>query len=259
MTKELVKLTPQAPSTVVDLQRMGALLASSGYFKDARDMAQAAVKIQAGAELGIPPVAAMSSIHIVEGKPTLSAVLMGALVKRSGRYNYRVVEHTSEKCVIAFFEDKEQVGVSSFTYDDAQAAGVTRNPTWNKYRRNMLFARAMSNGCRWYCPDVFGGPIYTPEELGEQRVNAEGEVQVVEQPAPAPVAPVVDAVVEPKPQMTESELRAAIGAELNRLGLEGEDRKRTVVEVLGFRPIVVDDLVTVLETLREYPTPTKEG
>ena len=30
----------------------------------------------------------------------------------------------------------------------------------------------------------------------------------------------------------------------------------TVVEVLGYRPLTTDDLATVLETLREYPTPT---
>ncbi|KAF5276407.1 hypothetical protein FQR65_LT16339 [Abscondita terminalis] len=29
----------------------------------------------------------------------------------------------------------------------------------------MLFARAISNGVKWYCPDVFSGPVYTPEEL----------------------------------------------------------------------------------------------
>ena len=235
-------------------------------------MAQAAVKIQAGAELGIPPVAAMSSIYIVEGKPTLSAVLMGALVKRSGRYNYRVIEHTNDKCSILFFEDKEQIGTSTFTYEDAQAAGVVRNQTWTKYRRNMLFARAMSNGCRWYCPDVFGGPIYTPEELGEQRVNADGEVQVIETPKPqkqevsaAPSTPFGAAGAATHTPATvavggsESELREAIGKELTRLGLEGEERKRTVVEVLGYRPLTVDDLATVLETLREYPTPAKEG
>jgi hypothetical protein len=255
MTKELARIAPNAPTNVADLQRLGALLSASGYFKDARDMAQAAVKIQAGAELGIPPVAAMSSIYIVEGKPTLSAVLMGALVKRSGRYNYRVTEHDNDHCTIVFTEDKEQIGTSTFTYEDAQAAGVARNPTWNKYRRNMLFARAMSNGCRWYCPDVFGGPIYTPEELGEQRVNADGEVQVIE--AQKPAAPVVVPVIEQPQQMTETELRAAIGAELTRLRLEGEERKRTVVEVLGYRPLTVDDLKTVLETLKEYSN--KEG
>jgi hypothetical protein len=29
----------------------------------------------------------------------------------------------------------------------------------------MLFARAISNGVKWYTPDVFSGPVYTPEEF----------------------------------------------------------------------------------------------
>jgi hypothetical protein len=29
----------------------------------------------------------------------------------------------------------------------------------------MLFARAISNGVKWYCPDIFSGPVYVPEEM----------------------------------------------------------------------------------------------
>jgi recombinational DNA repair protein RecT len=49
---------------------------------------------------------------------------------------------------------------------DAKAAGLDGKDVWKKYPRNMLFGRAMTNGCRWYCPDIFGGKsVYTPEEL----------------------------------------------------------------------------------------------
>ena len=40
----------------------------------------------------------------------------------------------------------------------------------------MLFARAMSNGVRWYCPDVAMAPLYTPDELGAQVDGESGEV-----------------------------------------------------------------------------------
>ena len=30
----------------------------------------------------------------------------------------------------------------------------------------MLFARALSNGARWFCAGIFGGSVYTHEELG---------------------------------------------------------------------------------------------
>jgi hypothetical protein len=39
----------------------------------------------------------------------------------------------------------------------------------------MLFSRALSNGVGWYCPDLFIGAVYTPEELGAE-VDGEGDV-----------------------------------------------------------------------------------
>jgi len=39
----------------------------------------------------------------------------------------------------------------------------------------MLFARAISNGAKWFCPDIFGGPVYTPDELGAE-VDEEGDI-----------------------------------------------------------------------------------
>jgi hypothetical protein len=35
----------------------------------------------------------------------------------------------------------------------------------------MLFARAISNGVKWYTPDVFAGPVYVPEEMENIQVT----------------------------------------------------------------------------------------
>ena len=75
-------------------------LAKSGYFKDARDVSQAMVKVMLGQELGLSPVTSMMSIYIVEGKPSLSAQLMLALVKASGKYDYRVLDSTDKRAEI---------------------------------------------------------------------------------------------------------------------------------------------------------------
>lgn len=162
-----------------DLFRLGKVLATSGYFKDAKDEAQAVVKVLAGQEIGIGPVAAMIGIHVVDGKPTFSARLMASLIKRSGRYNYRVKtpdEKRDQECAIEFFEDKESIGLSTFTMKDAERADLNGKDVWKKYPRNMLFARAMSNGFNWYTPDLSNGlPVYTPEEMGAE-VDADGEI-----------------------------------------------------------------------------------
>jgi hypothetical protein len=163
----------------LSLQDLGTVLAKSGFFADTRDAGQAIVKVLAGRELGLGAIAAMTGIYIVKGRVTLSANLMAALVKRSGKYNYRILEHTEKVCEIAFFEGKEEVGRSRFTLEDAKRAG-TQN--MEKYPKNMLFARAMSNGVKWFCADVTGGPIYTPDELGAQ---VDGDGDVIEMPAQA--------------------------------------------------------------------------
>ena len=158
---------------LADTMQLGKVLAASGFFADARGEAQAVVKVLAGRELGFGPVASMTGINIIAGRVALSANLMAAAVKRSGHYNYRVVELTDDVCRIDFFvKDHDRLGSSTFTKADALRAG-TKN--MDKFPRNMLFARAMSNGVRWYCPDVTGGPVYTPEELGAN-VNEEGEI-----------------------------------------------------------------------------------
>jgi len=144
---------------------LGKLIFESSMFKDVTATAQAAVKVLAGRELGIGPVQAMSGLHVIQGKVVLSAALMASLILRSNRYDYKVTEHDETACVIEFFREGKLIGVSSFSMDDARKAGLASSPTWKNYPRNMLFARAVSNGARWYCPDVFCGAVYTPDEL----------------------------------------------------------------------------------------------
>ena len=155
------------------LQAAAQVLYKSRYFSDVQDEAKAIVKVMAGAELGLPPFASMTGIHIIQGKPALGANVIATLIKNDPRYNYRVLEHTDNVCRIQFYEDGQPCGVSEFTAKDAQKAG-TKN--MDKYPKNMLFARAISNGAKWYTPGIFGGaPVYTPDELGAD-VDEDGAI-----------------------------------------------------------------------------------
>lgn len=149
---------------VNDIMSMAKVFAESGMFTDAKAMGQAFVKIQAGQEIGVPPFAAMSGIHIIQGKPTLGAGLIASTVKGSGKYDYKVKEMSDKICSIDFYQGSEIIGNSSFTIEEAKKA-LTKNI--DKFPKNMLFARAISNGVKWYCPDVFSGPVYVPEEMPE--------------------------------------------------------------------------------------------
>lgn len=157
MKHEIIKTSADAIS-------IGETFYKSGMFSDIKSAQQAVVKIMAGAEMGISPFQAMSGIHIIQGKPTIGAGLMASRVKASGKYNYKVLEMTDKVCSIEFTEGGQSIGTSSFTIDDAKKAG-TKNI--DRFPRNMLFARAMSNGVRWFCPDIYEGPVYVPEEMQE--------------------------------------------------------------------------------------------
>lgn len=147
-----------------EVEQFGKAMVASGFFSDVKQISQAVVKIQAGAELGLPPFASMTGIHIIKGKPVLGANVLATLIKNDPRYDYRVKKMDDTEVVIHFYEGGEMVGESSFTIQDANKAG-TQNT--NKFPRNMLFARAISNGAKWYTPGIFGGmPVYTPEDFG---------------------------------------------------------------------------------------------
>lgn len=233
-------MTALIPPTPPDLMTLGKVFATSGYFADARDQAQAVVKILAGQELGIGPVASMTGIYVVKGRVTISANLIGAQIKRSGKYDYRIVELTHEVCKLDFFEKGERVGDSSFTLEDAQTAGLGGGENYRKFSRNMLFARAISNGAKWFCPDIFSGPVYTPDELGAAIDPETGDVLSLppaEDAAPKekkldsfvkarqrrePEAPASTATIERTPEDIEH-TRSFLTREEERLAREAED------------------------------------
>jgi hypothetical protein len=141
---------------------MAKTFIDSGLFSDVKSVAAAAVKIMAGNELGIPPFAAINGIHIIQGKPVLGAGLIASRIKGSGKYDYKIVLNDDRACSIDFYQGPNKIGNSTFTAEDAKKAG-TKN--LDKYARNMLFARAISNGAKWHCPDIFSCSVYTEGEI----------------------------------------------------------------------------------------------
>ena len=213
------------------LQAAAAALQTSGYFTDVRTQAQAVVKVMAGAELGLPPFASMTGIHIIQGKPALGANVIATLIKNDPRYNYRVLEMSDTVCRIQFYESGEPCGVSEFTATDARKAG-TKN--MDKFPKNMLFARAISNGAKWYTPGIFGGaPVYTPDELGAD-VDEDGNIvdgsytpnePTQRQPEPAAVT----TATETKHMPTKAMMNKLHALGVKKFGPEWDDARHELV------------------------------
>lgn len=170
-------------STIEDVKNIAGLLIQSGCFAGA-DVPKACLKIIAGMEFGFTPFVSMNGFHIIQGKVTMSSNLVAAAIKRSGVYNYKVKKMDTTACTIEFFEKGVSVGSSTFTQAEAQKAGLTGNPSWQKYPRQMCFARTITEGARTYCPDIFGGPVYTPEDFDIATDGNQPVVEVVETETP---------------------------------------------------------------------------
>jgi hypothetical protein len=162
---------------------------------------RAAVAMVAGREIGLGPIEAIRSFHFANGGVQPSADLLARLIRRHPRYDYRVLELTDEVCALHFF-DREQgelregvvdveAFVSRFTIEDAQRAGLgKRGPSgapssWERYPRNMLFSRAMTNGVAWFAPDVIDALRADPSPQGVDGPLLEEALESTSQAAPA--------------------------------------------------------------------------
>jgi hypothetical protein len=265
-----------APMNLADL---GTVLAKSGFFSDSRSANQAMVKVLAGKELGVGPITAMTGIYIIQGRVSLSANLMAGVIRRSGKHDFRIVKLDETECVLMATLDGKDVAECTFSMADAVKAELTTGKnkhSWNHYPRNMLFSRAISNLAKWYCPDVFSGPVYTPDEL-DCTVNDNGEAinvafvgeasddevagkkksfaEIQAEKAAADAA-VVDAEFVVTPDVSEEDAKAAERAaelEVERMR-EENNRKLADAEAEG-RRLMADNQPKVKAAKAADPTP----
>jgi hypothetical protein len=141
-----------------------------------------AAAILTGRELGLPPLTSLANIHVIKGKPALSAALMRALILAQG-HQIETVDISDTRAVIRGRRRGEAVWEeASFTADQAKRAGIVLGG----YPQDKLYARATSRLARRKFADVIAGMPYSAEELddGPEVDTATGEVIAVEQPGP---------------------------------------------------------------------------
>ena len=132
MNNDLALRPNNVIQSMEDVERAARAMSASKFFPDSKDAAQAIVKILAGRELGFGAFASMAGVAVIQGKPVVGANLTAAAIKQTGKYNYRVTQHTDQICEIEFFEQGQSVGKSSFSMEDAKAAGLTTKDNWKK-------------------------------------------------------------------------------------------------------------------------------
>jgi hypothetical protein len=118
-----------------------------------------------GHEAGIGPMESLAKINVIEGRPAFSAELMRAQVLRHGHRLWAEEVTTARVMMCGQRRDDDHVHRVTWTMDDARKAGIAGKPTWQRYPRAMLEARATAELCRLAFPDVLGAVRYAVEEL----------------------------------------------------------------------------------------------
>jgi hypothetical protein len=121
--------------------------------------------ILAGHEVGLPPMASLQHINVIEGRPALSAAGQRALILAKGHKIWVQEANATRATVCGQRAGETRVTEMSWTLDDAKRAQLAGKQNWQRYPKQMLIARATGDVARGTFMDVLGGIPYNVEEL----------------------------------------------------------------------------------------------
>lgn len=157
------------PQTLEDAFRLGNAIVKAGMApKSITSGEMAAIAILHGLEVGLTPMAAMQSIAVVNGMPTIWGDGAIGLVRASGICEY-IKEWTEGEGaeLVAWCESKrkgEDTPIKrSFSKKQADTAGLTGKNIWKQYLHRMLQMRARGLVLRDGYADVLKGLHITEE------------------------------------------------------------------------------------------------
>lgn len=173
-----------------------------------------AAAILTGREIGLSPMNALANIFIVQGRPSMYARTMVALVLSHGHELERT--DATERAVTVRARRKGSQAWQTFTWtiDRAQKAGYLNNAKYKTDPIAMLTAKAQTEACRTMFADVLAGMAATsveeielddapPVEPAQSGATAEKKTTVKRKvsraKAPEPAVPDVSVEFDPEP------------------------------------------------------------
>lgn len=209
--------------TFDDAARFAKVVFDSGLAPKGFDRPQAVmVALQAGMEVGLPPMQAIQSVAVVNGRPCMWGDAIPALLWAAG---FDIEETMSEDGTVATCTITRPNGrkvTRTFSVNDAKAAGLLdKTGPWKQYRPRMQQMRARSWACRDGAADVLRGMILR-EEAEDIGPAAARDI------TPERVDPLVAAAAAAKLAQYRDEEAAAAAARMRAaIAEEEQDAKAT--------------------------------
>lgn len=236
------------------IREQAEILVKTGFLPQSIKTAEQAVAIiMTGAELGIGAMAALQTINVIQGKPTVSPQLMLALINRSGQLEDMKIEARADGATVTMKRRGRSAFTARFGATEAQSMGLLQKDNYKKQPATMYQWRAVAMAARAIFPDVILG-LYTPEEMGAEVDTETGEIFSPEpatlQAEPLQLPPVIE---ETSPELMHLELDHMIIVVCDDLGQDSEwltasVNKRFQVDD-GLNSLGLEDKKKVLEGL----------
>ena len=206
------------------------------------------IAVGLGASMGLSPAESLYRIAVIKGKPSASAELIAANVRKAGhKLRVRVQESPPmATATIIRADDPDEPTTVSRDMEWAKRMGLDGEPNYKKQPATMLSYRAITACARLACPEALYGVAYTPEELDEGPSAA--------RPARTSTGPVTAAEIldpaseaDPIPEGEQDALdvetpltdrtRKHLFALLNDLGITDAEKQRAGMSRILGRPV----------------------
>jgi hypothetical protein len=177
-------------------------LVKSGFLPQAVNSVPKAIAIMTlGRELGIGAWAALSSINVIQQKPTVSPQLMLALINRSGQLEDITITSDNAGCTVTMKRKGRTPHTEIFIMANATTMQLSGKDNWKKQPATMMKWRAVAACARVVFADVILG-LYTPEEMGADVIaDDQGNMTVIDVATEPP--PTLSVVRHEPPQLAE--------------------------------------------------------
>lgn len=172
------------PKTMDDAYRVAEILSKSQLIPKAYQGRpnDVLVSMMWSHNLDVPFIQGIQGIACINGKPAIYGDMALAVVRKSGLL--KDIKETVEKvdgvltarCEVTR-KDQDSKVVSTFSWDDAAAAGlIGKQGPWKQYPKRMLQMRARGFALRDAFPDVLMGMITAEEASDYEYITQDGEI-----------------------------------------------------------------------------------
>ena len=167
-------------TTMAEMQAFAQAVVRSGLAPKGMERPEAVIiALQLGAELGLPPMASLQNIAVINGRPCVWGD--AALAVCQGDSRFRDIEETFDPqtetatCSV-WLRGRAQPVVRTFSRPDAQRAGLWGKPgPWQQYPQRMLQMRARAFALRDALPGALRGLYFAEEVQDYTRENGEND------------------------------------------------------------------------------------